>query len=59
MLNFMEGIKDIHPGIYVHSVYIEQELDKDRQAGFVRHMCCLSPGGLLILFSVWERQRSS
>lgn len=36
MLDFLEGIKVIHPGIYVHSVYIEEELDKDRKAGFVR-----------------------
>lgn len=36
MLEFASMIKNVHPGIFVHSVYIEEELDKDRQAGFVR-----------------------
>ncbi|KAG6920103.1 hypothetical protein DXG01_010171 [Tephrocybe rancida] len=34
MLEFASIIKDIHPGIFVHSVYIEEDLDKDRKAGF-------------------------
>ncbi|KAJ3713399.1 palmitoyl-protein thioesterase [Lentinula raphanica] len=34
MLEFVSMIKNVHPGIFVHSVYIEEELDKDRQAGF-------------------------
>jgi len=34
MLQFVSKVKDIHPGIYVHSVYIEEELDEDRKAGF-------------------------
>ena len=29
-------IQDIHPGIFVHSVRIDEDLDKDKQAGFVR-----------------------
>jgi palmitoyl-protein thioesterase len=35
MLQFVEEIKTVHPGIFVHSIYIEEDLDKDRQAGFV------------------------
>ncbi|KAJ4000048.1 palmitoyl-protein thioesterase [Lentinula boryana] len=34
MLEFVSMIKNVHPGIFVHSVFIEVELDKDRQAGF-------------------------
>ncbi|KAJ7928596.1 palmitoyl-protein thioesterase [Mycena leptocephala] len=34
MLQFAEEIKTVHPGIFVHSIYIEEDLDKDRQAGF-------------------------
>ena len=28
-------IRDIYPGIFIHSVFIEQDQDKDRRAGFV------------------------
>lgn len=35
MLKFGELVKDVHPGLFVHSVYIEEDLDKDRRAGFV------------------------
>ncbi|KDR75371.1 hypothetical protein GALMADRAFT_249405 [Galerina marginata CBS 339.88] len=34
MLQFSSLIKEVHSGIFVHSVYIEEDLDKDRQAGF-------------------------
>ncbi|KAJ2913467.1 hypothetical protein MD484_g6954, partial [Candolleomyces efflorescens] len=34
MLQFMDMIKDVHPGIFIHSVYIDPELDNDRKAGF-------------------------
>ncbi|KAK7051405.1 hypothetical protein VNI00_004905 [Paramarasmius palmivorus] len=34
MLDFADMIKEVHPGIFIHSVYIEEDLDKDRQAGF-------------------------
>ncbi|KAJ3901416.1 palmitoyl-protein thioesterase [Lentinula edodes] len=34
MLEFASMIKNVHPGIFIHSIYIEEELDKDRQAGF-------------------------
>ena len=28
-------MKDVHPGIFVHSIYIEENLDADQRAGFV------------------------
>jgi palmitoyl-protein thioesterase len=38
MLEFASLIKDIYPGIFVHSVYIDQDQDKDTRAGFVRFL---------------------
>jgi hypothetical protein len=35
MLEFAEMIKKVHPGIFVHLVYIEEDEKKDREAGFV------------------------
>ncbi|KAF8160954.1 palmitoyl-protein thioesterase [Crassisporium funariophilum] len=34
MLQFASMIQDVHPGIFIHSVFIDEDLDKDRQAGF-------------------------
>ncbi|KAF9268794.1 palmitoyl-protein thioesterase [Marasmius fiardii PR-910] len=34
LLEFFNMIRRIHPGIFIHSIYIEKELDKDRQATF-------------------------
>ncbi|KAF8653587.1 hypothetical protein AX16_003865 [Volvariella volvacea WC 439] len=34
MLEFASLIKDIHPGIFIHSVYIEEDIEQDRRAGF-------------------------
>ncbi|KAJ7128901.1 palmitoyl-protein thioesterase [Mycena crocata] len=34
MLRFADEIKTVHPGIFIHSVYLDEEADKDRQAGF-------------------------
>ncbi|KAJ7502802.1 palmitoyl-protein thioesterase [Mycena galericulata] len=34
MLRFADEIRSVHPGIFIHSVYIDEDLDKDRQAGF-------------------------
>ena len=36
MRKFISLIQDIHRGIYVHSVRIDEDLGKDKQAGFVR-----------------------
>lgn len=35
MDNFVDLIKGIHPGIFVHSVYINENQDEDKKAGFV------------------------
>jgi palmitoyl-protein thioesterase len=35
----MDMIKDMHPGIFIHSVYIDPELDNDKKAGFVGGSC--------------------
>lgn len=34
MLEFAELIKGVHPGIFVHSIYLDQNLDADQRAGF-------------------------
>ncbi|KAI0829895.1 alpha/beta-hydrolase [Trametes gibbosa] len=34
MLDFMSRIKDIHPGIYIHSVYLNETLKEDERASF-------------------------
>ncbi|KAF9451306.1 palmitoyl-protein thioesterase [Macrolepiota fuliginosa MF-IS2] len=34
MLEFMKLIEEVHPGMFIHSVFIEQDLSKDRRAGF-------------------------
>ncbi|KAI0062827.1 alpha/beta-hydrolase [Artomyces pyxidatus] len=34
MLEFQSLIKDIHPGIFIHSVFIDQDLKEDQRAGF-------------------------
>ncbi|KAK7464284.1 hypothetical protein VKT23_006451 [Stygiomarasmius scandens] len=34
MLQFAEMVKELIPGIFVHLVYLEEDQDKDRQAGF-------------------------
>jgi hypothetical protein len=36
MREFASLVMDIYPGIFVHSVYIYQDQDKDTRAGFVR-----------------------
>ena len=35
MIKFADLIKEMHPGIFVHSIYIDPELDGDRKAAFV------------------------
>jgi Palmitoyl protein thioesterase len=35
MLEFMELIRGVHPGIFIHSVYIDEDNAKDQRAGFV------------------------
>ena len=47
MAEFQESIKAIHPGIFVHSVYIDKDLDNDRRAGFVRIEFWICPGHII------------
>lgn len=35
VVGFMDEIKEIHPGIFTHAVYIMETEDEDRKAGFV------------------------
>ncbi|EGN99970.1 hypothetical protein SERLA73DRAFT_180317 [Serpula lacrymans var. lacrymans S7.3] len=34
MLQFQSEVKKMHPGIFVHSIYIEEDLKADQRAGF-------------------------
>ncbi|KAF9467286.1 palmitoyl-protein thioesterase [Collybia nuda] len=34
MLQFASLIKDMHPGIFIHSISMDEDFDKDRKAGF-------------------------
>ncbi|EKM80823.1 hypothetical protein AGABI1DRAFT_112549 [Agaricus bisporus var. burnettii JB137-S8] len=34
MLEFMKLIKEIHPGIFIHSIFISEDLNEDKKAGF-------------------------
>ncbi len=36
MLEFMQRIKDMHSGLFIHSVYLNEDLEEDQKAGFVR-----------------------
>lgn len=36
MTDFMKMIQDIHPDIFIHSVHIEEDLEADQKAGWVR-----------------------
>lgn len=48
ILEFIQEIDNMYPGIFVHSVYIKEAPDEDRKAGYVRslsfrHRCVLPP----------------
>lgn len=47
MLKFAELVKDVHPGLFVHSIYIEENLDSDQRAGFVSFTGLFFPGDSL------------
>lgn len=38
MIEFARLCQEVHPGMFVHSIYIYDDIDKDHRAGFV----CLS-----------------
>jgi len=35
MLEFARLCQGVHPGMFVHSIYIDENIDKDHRAGFV------------------------
>ncbi|KAI8975883.1 alpha/beta-hydrolase [Trametes punicea] len=34
MLEFMSRVRQMHPGIFIHSVYLDENLEEDERAGF-------------------------
>lgn len=50
----MEMIKGVHPGIFIHSVYIDKELDDDRKAGFVRTSSDVHEASLNVRIHSWD-----
>ena len=35
MLEFADLIRGVHPGIYVHNIWVNEDMEKDQKAGFV------------------------
>ena len=35
MVEFCQLIEKVHPGIFIHSIYTEEDQKQDRKAGFV------------------------
>lgn len=35
MLEFMQMIKEMHPGIFIHSIHIKENIEEDQKAGWV------------------------
>jgi palmitoyl-protein thioesterase len=42
MLEFMSLVRKIHPGLFIHSIYVEEDLKKDQRAGWVRSVNIIS-----------------
>ena len=40
ILEFAELVRDVHPGLFVHSVYLDEDLDADLRNSFVRRDVC-------------------
>jgi len=60
MLEFMKLIGEVHPGIFIHSIYIYEDQGEDRKAGFV---CLCRPAGCPPQLNdcfhlVWQYQRA-
>lgn len=43
MLEFISKVKEVHPGIFIHSIYIEEDLSEDQRAGTVRTLLSNGP----------------
>lgn len=35
MLEFVSLIQEVHPGLFVYSIFVEEDLEQDKKAGFV------------------------
>lgn len=55
---FIHQVQRVHPDIFVHSIFLNEDLDKDRQAGFVSSSTICKDFLLMILLLVWECQRA-
>lgn len=42
MLEFISLVRKIYPGIFIHSIYVDKDLDKDQKAGWVGLMHFMS-----------------
>lgn len=38
MLQFADLIREVHPGIFVHNIWVNEDIEKDQKAGFVSHV---------------------
>lgn len=62
MLEFMKLIKEIHPGIFVHSIFINEDPSEDRKAGFVRQKRLMAGMVELLILGrllVWKPSQSA
>jgi palmitoyl-protein thioesterase len=54
MLEFERMIRGIHPGVFIHSIYLERRLDKDKRAGFVSVSLLADSLLIQLVTTVWE-----
>ena len=59
ILEFIDMIKQMHPGIFVHSIYINEKEDEDRKAGWVSLCRHLTSKNVLRLLVTGMNTRSS
>lgn len=58
MLEFMSLVRKIHPELFIHSIYVEEDLEKDQKAGWVG-LKNFKPGpSLLKCVVVWKYCRA-
>lgn len=60
MLEFMELIKKVHPGIFIHSVRVEETIEADQRAGWVKPFPATGSAKEADerAFAVWQRRRA-
>jgi palmitoyl-protein thioesterase len=52
ILEFIDMMQEIHPGLFVHSVYIKEDLKEDTKAAWVSNK--LVDRAYLIIHTVWK-----